>query len=165
MTRISVFAQKGRVAATVLTLVTGVAQRLPAQPATIITGTVRNAVTGGPVVNATVRLVERHRASVTDGNGDYRLIVDAGPSELRATAIGFAPASRTVALARGASEVIVFELQPSAVPLDEVVTVSTRTAERTTSQSPVPVDVISGRMLENTGMSETWQQLSGPSRP
>jgi iron complex outermembrane receptor protein len=45
------------------------------------------------------------------------------------------------------------------VQLDEVVTVGTRSAERTVTGSPVPVDVISSQMMENTGVVETWQQL------
>jgi iron complex outermembrane recepter protein len=145
--------------AVALVLLTGATQQLAAQGLAVITGTARNAVTGTPVANATVRVVARTRSSVTGGEGTYRLVVDAGQSEIRVTAVGFAPASRIVSLAPGASAVEEFALQPSAVPLEEVVTVGTRALERTATRSPVPVDVISSQLLENTGMLETWQQL------
>ncbi|MBA3557967.1 MAG: TonB-dependent receptor [Gemmatimonadaceae bacterium] len=159
MTTVSILAEKARTAAAALVLVTGVAQQLSAQEAAVITGTVRNAVTGGPVANATVRVIAGRRFSVTGGDGGYRLVVDAGQSEVRVTAIGFAPASQMVSLLPGASAVTAFALQPSAVPLDEVVAVGTRALERTATGSPVPVDVISSQLLDNTGMTETWQQL------
>jgi iron complex outermembrane receptor protein len=159
MTRASILAEKARTGAAALVLVTGVAHQLSAQERAVITGTVTNAVTGGPVANATVRVVAGRRFSVTDGDGTYRLVVDAVQSEVRVMAVGFAPESQMVSLPPGASAVMAFVLQPSAVPLDEVVTVGTRALERTATRSPVPVDVISRQLLENTGVTETWQQL------
>lgn len=159
MTRVSILAEKARTAAAALVLVTGVAQQMSAQATAVITGTVRNAVSGGPVANATVRVVAGRRFSVTGGDGSYRLVVDTGPTEVRVTAVGFAPASQMVSLGGGASAVTAFALQPSAVPLDDVVALGARALERTATASPVPVDVISSQLLENTGVTETWQQL------
>ncbi|HEV8185487.1 MAG TPA: TonB-dependent receptor, partial [Chthoniobacterales bacterium] len=159
MTTASILANKAWIATAALVLVTGVAEPLCAQATAVITGTVTNAVTGGPVTNATVRVVAGRRFSATGGDGRYRLVVDAGPSEMRITAVGFAPASQTVSVASGASRVLDFALQPSAVPLDDVVALGTRALERTAAGSAVPVDVISAQLLENTGMNETWQQL------
>ena len=159
MKRASTLAAKAWSFAATLVILTSVAAQLSAQTPVAITGTVRNAVTGSPVANATVRAVASKRFSVTGGDGRYRLVADAGESEVRVTAVGFAPDSQMVSLAPGASAVIAFTLQPSAVPLDDVVAVGTRTVERTVSGSPVPVDVISSQLLENTGMIETWQQL------
>lgn len=154
----SILANKAWVAAAALVLLAGVAQQVSAQSAAI-RGTVTNALTGAPVVNATVRVVARSRFSVTGGDGGFRLVVEPGQSNVRVAAIGFAPASQAVALPPGGSTTIVFALQPSAVPLDEVVTVGTRAVDRTETGSPVPVDVISSQLLENTGMTETWEQL------
>lgn len=159
MTKESILAVKARTAAAALVLVTGVAHQLSAQETAVITGTVRNAVTGSPVANATVRAVAGRRSSVTGGDGGYRLVVDAGQSEVRVMAVGFAPASQMMSLSPGASAVTAFALQPSAVPLNEVVAIGRRALERTVTGSPVPVDVISSQLLENTGVTETWQQL------
>ncbi|MEO7647646.1 MAG: TonB-dependent receptor [Gemmatimonadaceae bacterium] len=152
-------AQKARAGAMAFVLVIGVAKPLPAQAVAVISGTVRNAVTGDALANATVRVVGGRGSSVTGGDGSYRLALDADRSEVRATAVGFAPASQMVSPPRGGSHVVIFALQPSAMPLDEVVTVGTRALERTATRSPVPVDVISSQLLENTGMPDTWQQL------
>src|SRR5687768_396148 len=159
MTTVSMLARKACNAVAALVMLTGVARQVSGQAGTVITGSVRNAVTGSPVANATVRVVSGNRSSVTGGDGTYRLVADAGESEIRATAVGFAPASQTVSLQHGASAVVAFSLQPSAVPLDEVVSIGRRALDRTTTGSPVPVDVISSQLLENTGMTETWQQL------
>ncbi|MGK2960520.1 MAG: TonB-dependent receptor [Gemmatimonadaceae bacterium] len=147
------------IVAAALVLVTGVAEPLSAQAPAVITGTVRSAATAVPVANATIRVVELRRSSVTGGDGGYRLVVEAGQYEIRVTAVGFAPASQTVSLAPGVPARLTFVLQPSAVPLDEVVTIGVRSLERTKSGSTVPVDVISSQLLENTGTTETWQQL------
>jgi len=159
MTRASILAEKARTAVAAFVLVTGVAQQISAQATAVITGTVTNGVSGGPVANATVRAVSGRRFSVTAGDGSYRLVVDTGQTEVRVMAVGFAPASQMVSLPPGASAVTAFALQPSAVPLDNVVALGTRGLERTVTGSPVPVDVISSQLLENTGVTETWQQL------
>ncbi len=143
MTTASILANKAWVAAAALVLVAGVAQQVSAQSAAAIRGTVTNALTGAPVANATVRVVARSRFSVTGGDGGFRLVVEPGQSEVRVAAIGFAPASQVVELTPGGSTTIVFALQPSAVPLDKLVTVGTRAVDRTETGSPVPVDVIS----------------------
>jgi iron complex outermembrane recepter protein len=137
----------------------GVALELPAQDAAVLIGTVRNAVSGDPVANATVSSAHARRKYVTDGDGKYRLTIYASASAVRVTAFGFAPDSQTVLLTAGGWKVTDFALQPSAIPLDEVVTTGTRALERTATGSAVPIDVLSSQMLETTGAVETWQQL------
>ena len=159
MKRLSILYDTARIGCAALVLVTSVTHVLSAQEGAVITGSVRNAVTGGPIVSATVRVVGRKRFAISGGDGSYRLAVDAGQSELRVTAVGFAPASQIVSVTLGASAVMTFSLEPSAVPLDEVVTIGTRALEGTATRSPVPVDVVSSQLLENTGVAETWQQL------
>ena len=154
-----IFARISGTAAAAIVLLTGAGQSLFAQAAPSITGSVTNALTGRPVPNATVSVVAGRRAAVTRGDGGYRLVLDVGRSEVRVTAIGFAPALRTVSLDRGASAVIAFALEPSAVQLSEVVAVGARALDRTAAGSPVPVDVISAQLMDNTGVPETWQQL------
>ncbi|HVF39202.1 MAG TPA: TonB-dependent receptor, partial [Gemmatimonadaceae bacterium] len=159
MTALSIPAHKARIALAALVLVTGAAPHLRAQTFATITGTVRNAVTQQPVANATVRIVGGSRSVVTGGDGKYRMSPHAGLAEIRVTAVGFVPALHTVSLAAGSSTAIDFALQPGAVPLDEIITIGTRTLERTVTKSSVPVDVIPASLLQNTGAMETWQQL------
>jgi iron complex outermembrane receptor protein len=86
-------------------------------------------------------------------------VVNAGQSEVRVTAVGFAPASQVLEIPSGGSAIRGFALTPSAVPLEEVVALGTRALGRTVTSSTVPVDVVSRQLLENTGVTETWQQL------
>ena len=148
-----------RITVATLALMAGVAQQLYAQNRALITGTIRNAATGAPVVNATVSVASSKRTYVTGGDGAYRITIDSTHAELRVTAVGFAPASKAVSLTPGTSIVFDFSLEPSAVQLDEVVTTGTRALARTVTHSAVPVDVISSQLLENSGVVETWQQL------
>jgi iron complex outermembrane receptor protein len=148
-----------RSTAATLALTASVALPLSAQKESQITGTVKNAVNGAPVADATVRVIPGNRSYLTRGDGAYRLTIDSIRAELRVTAVGFAPASRTVVLTRGATTAIDFKLSPSARQLSEVVTVGTRVHERIATESTVPVDVISSQMMENTGVMDTWQQL------
>jgi iron complex outermembrane recepter protein len=152
-------AARSRIAVATFALMAGVAQQLCAQDGALITGTVRNAATGAPIANATVSVATSKRSHVTGGDGAYRLTINSTGAELRVTAVGFAPASRSVSPVRGVSTIVDFELKPSAVQLDQVVTTGTRTLERTATRSPVPIDVISSQAMENTGVIETWQQL------
>jgi iron complex outermembrane receptor protein len=151
--------RQARTTAATLVLLTSVAHYVRAQGTAIINGTARNAVTGAPVADATIRTFPATRSCVTGGDGSCRLVVEAGRVDVWVTAVGFAPDSQSMSLASGTSTAVAFVLQPSAVPLDQVVTIGTRTLERTVSRSPVPVDVISSQLLENTGLVETWQQL------
>lgn len=158
MKRRSALARTAWSFAATLVVLTGAAARSSAQTPVVITGTVRNAVTGAPVANATVRALGDNRVSVTRGDGTYRLVLSSRESEVRVTAVGFAPISQMISVPR-ASTTVSFVLQPSAVLLDDVVAIGTRGLERTVTSSPVPVDVLSSELLENTGMIETWQQL------
>ncbi|HMA19242.1 MAG TPA: hypothetical protein VKO87_00495, partial [Gemmatimonadaceae bacterium] len=54
-----------------LAFMAGVALPLSAQKASLITGTVKNAVTGDPVANATVSVAPGKRSYVTGGDGRY----------------------------------------------------------------------------------------------
>ncbi|MFN2317499.1 MAG: TonB-dependent receptor domain-containing protein, partial [Gemmatimonadales bacterium] len=149
----------GWTTAATLALLTGVAPSGWAQQPTVIHGTVHNAVTGAPVAGATIRVLPGTRSCVTGGDGSCRVVVAAGQATVRATAVGFAPGSQALLLAAGGVTSVAFALEPSAVSLDEIVTIGTRALERTASRSLVPVDVLSRQSLDNTGLVETWQQL------
>jgi iron complex outermembrane recepter protein len=130
-----------------------------AAQSTAITGVVRNAVTEAPLAGVTLRVLPGGQACVTGSDGRCTLVVDADTVDVTATAVGFAPLSHSIVTASRNSMVVGFDLEPSAVRLDEIVALGTRAPERTASRSPVPVDVITRNLLENTGAVETWQQL------
>src|SRR6266542_3038892 len=127
-------------AAFAVVLSTPLVQSVTAQSLATITGRVTNAETNVPLSGVAVRVVGAQQVAVTRADGAYRLQLKHGRYELRAAQLGFA-------------------LAPSAVPLDEVVTIGTRRVDRTVTQSPLPVDVIPETALETTGFVETWQAL------
>jgi iron complex outermembrane recepter protein len=140
-------------------MLTGVAAGSAAQNTVVVTGVVRNSETGIPVADATVRELGSGRSYRTRADGSYRLVIASRQSELRVTAIGFAPISTSVSLEGTAPVVVDFLLQPAAVVLDEAVALGTRARDRTVTGSAVPVDVISPALLEQSGLPEVWQQL------
>lgn len=145
-------------AAVMLALLAVGVQPVAAQ-STAITGVVRNAVTEAPLAGVTLRVLPGGQACVTGSDGRCTLVVDADTVDVTVTAVGFAPLSHSIVTASRNSMVVGFDLEPSAVRLDEIVALGTRAPERTASRSPVPVDVITRNLLENTGAVETWQQL------
>lgn len=65
-----------------------------------ITGTVRDAATGEPLVSAQVRVLGRMQGALTDARGAYDLTVDAGAKALEVSHIGYAKAQVPVGAAR-----------------------------------------------------------------
>ena len=105
-----------------------------AQPAapTAIEGTVRDAGSGARIPNAQVFVAGTQTGAVTNASGAYRIAnAPAGNVELRVRLIGFAQASKTVAVTPGQTARADFVLSQSAVQLNEVVTTGTGTAVET----------------------------------
>jgi iron complex outermembrane recepter protein len=130
-----------------------------AQVTGILTGVVTHAATGNPIAGATVRIDAAQRAQVTESDGRFRIASPPGSTTVRVTAIGFAPFARVVEIVGGQSTTIEVTLQANPTLLDAVVAVGTRRQDRTLAESPVPVDVIAGNLMENTGLIETPGQL------
>lgn len=142
-----------------LALVASAAPALRAQTPTVIAGTVRDAVTDAPVPNATVRVSRSPGTYLTGADGRYRLVVDPRPTELRITAIGFAPLVRVLTPDSGTATILVVRLEPTPFPLPDVLVIGARAGDRTVTESPVPADIVSAELLANTGAFETWEQL------
>ncbi|MDX2193559.1 MAG: TonB-dependent receptor [Gemmatimonadales bacterium] len=141
-----------RVAAAALALA---AAPLAAQTAATVTGKVTDKQTGEPIAGARVSVEGTLAGASTRQNGTFSLVVPAGKTALRATAIGYAAGRATVS----GSATIDFALERSAINLEEISTTGSRAPERSTTSSPVPVDVITPEMLQSTGRVELAQAL------
>ncbi|MBA4158581.1 MAG: TonB-dependent receptor [Gemmatimonadetes bacterium] len=128
-----------------------------AQSTGSVSGTVTHAQTGAPVPGANVQIVGTRTGTLTRSDGTYRLTLSAGSHNIRVNLIGFGAATEAVSLTAGQSAVRNFQLSPSAVALDEIVALGTRRADRTVTNSPVPVDVLTAQVIESTGLTETAQ--------
>jgi iron complex outermembrane receptor protein len=125
-------------------------------------GTIRGRVTdeasGAPIAGASVQIVGTAAGVSTDENGDYSLSVQAGEYTVRAATLGWAAAEQRVTVTPGGTATANFSLAASALAIDEIVAVGSRTS-RTALRSPVPVDVITAEEIALVGEVETNQIL------
>jgi iron complex outermembrane receptor protein len=129
-----------------------------AQTTGTIVGTVRDN-DGALVTGVAVRALGTSRVAVTRGDGIYRMQLPPGTYELQASLLGFATTTSTVTVVAGQTATHDFALVPSALPMNEVVAIGTRLPARSTTESPVPVDVIPEAVIQNVGLIETSQIL------
>lgn len=130
-----------------------------AQTTGTVTGTVTSAAGGGPVSGVSVRVVGGSRGAFSRGDGTYRFALPAGQYQLEAALIGYAVTTETITVTAGQTTTQNFSLPQSALPVNEVVAVGTRRVNRTVTQSPVPVDVVTAQVIQNSGLIETSQIL------
>ncbi len=132
---------------------------LQAQTRGTVTGSVTHAQTGAALGGATVVVVGSQQGTVVRQDGSFRLELAPGTYELRVSQIGYAAVTESVTLTAGQTLSRNFQLQPSAIRVDEVVAIGTRRSDRTVINSPVPVDVLNSQAILSTGLSETSQIL------
>jgi iron complex outermembrane recepter protein len=130
-----------------------------AQNVGTVSGTVTQAQTNMAIPGVNIRVVGSQQAAITRADGTYRLQLPPGRYELQAGLIGFAAVTQSVTVSAGHTTTLDFSLAQSAVPLDQLVAVGTRRADRSVTESPVPVDVIPAAAIQNTGLIETAQIL------
>lgn len=134
-----------------LTLCMVMAFSLSAQKA-MLKGFVRDQ-DGNSIIGANITANPGNAGTITDVNGEYSLNLDPGTYNVTASFIGYASKSAAVTVGRGESKMLDFDLAEDAVQLEDVVVVGSRTAPRTNTTSPLPVDVFSSRDLISTGQT------------
>ncbi len=138
---------------------------LAVAPATLIaqtqdaalTGRVSDAESNEPISGARVFVPGTVMSATTRLDGTYRLRLSPGTHLVRVTYIGYGLTSDTVQAETGASITRDFQLNREALALEELAVVGTRAAERTSTDAPVPVDVLSAAEIRQTGRTETAQ--------
>lgn len=142
-------------AACALAIITATTTPVPAQ-APAVTGVVIDAVSGTPVANASVVFIDAGQ-TVTHSDGRYRFTLSPGSYLARVSRIGFSPATAAITVAAGANTRQDFALNRSAVPIDPLVSVGSRSYTRTATESALPVDVIDANAIASLGIAETWE--------
>jgi iron complex outermembrane receptor protein len=154
----------GVLAALFVALLPGVAaaQSAPGQPAAqqavnngSVSGLVRDSL-GGAIPGASIRVVNESTNAgvdvVTDAQGVYRVAdLVPGPYRLEVTLSGFETILRRFTLEPGQTPVFDISLVPSR--LSEGVIVTARRVEEVAQEVPIPVSVVSGDLLADTGAS------------
>ncbi len=122
-------------------------------PGGVVAGVVRDA-SGGTVPGATVRVVsDTTRATVvviTDAQGAYRAErLAPGAYRVEATLDGFESTAQKVAVEADRQAAVDVELRPSRISQSVVVTA--RRVEEIAQEVPIPVSVVDGQLIEDTG--------------
>ncbi len=151
------WATRCALAAAALLGVLGLAEPAAAQARGSVTGTVTNAQTGAPLASVNILIVGTQQGTLTRNDGTFRLELAPGSYQIRASLVGYAAATEGVTVAAGQVATRNFQIAPAAVQLDELVAVGTRRSNRTVTNSPVPVDVVTAQVIEATGLTETAQ--------
>ncbi len=124
-----------------------------------VVGRVTELGTNTPVPRATVIVTGTQRISITNDSGSYRLIVRAGTYDILARLVGYGSARKSVTVAAGQTVTANFELDRSAVNLQAVAVLGSRRTERTVTDAPVPIDVVTAEQIKQTGRTELGQIL------
>lgn len=143
----------------VLIAVLVLASSLHAQASGRVTGRVTSSDGGAAILGATIQLVGTPFGTITKSDGTYAIALRPGAYTLRVRQIGFASNTQAITVVTGQTLVRDVRLERTPTNLDAVAVIGTRAAERTVTESPVPVDVFTSVDLKATGRTETAQMI------
>ena len=123
----------------------------------ILTGKVSDAESNEAISGARVFVPGTVMSTNTRLDGTYRLRLASGTHEVRVTYIGYSIGRDTVQVEAGASLTRDFQLTREPLALQELAVIGTRAAQRTSTEAPVPVDVLTAAEIKQTGRTETSQ--------
>jgi iron complex outermembrane receptor protein len=113
-----------------------------------------------PVQGATVFVVGSQRGAISRGDGTYRLTVEPGRNEISVRLLGYVTARASVNVLAAQHATHDFVLVKAPLSLEAVaVTGSRRATERTVTEAPVPIDVITAADIKATGRTEVAQMI------
>ena len=127
---------------------------------------------GEPIPYGTVRVEGKPYGTTSREDGTFTLrIPDAGPCILIATAVGYEPLKKTLAITPGQTLQLAFTLHETTVQMNEVLVTADRTITSTATRTavpvgdlPMPIMIIEGRQLEMMGsrrLHEVLQEQTG----
>lgn len=125
---------------------------------TTIRGTIKDP-NGLPLQGASVIVEGTNKGVITDANGNFSINVVPGNYTIIISYVGHQTQKQSVSVPSGGLTDLNYNLQSSG-DLNRVVIVGSRVANRSVTQTPVPVDVISSRDLQATGQIEPTQMLN-----
>ena len=112
----------------------------------VLEGTIRNAATGAPLSGAQVAIIALNLGGITDPGGHFEITdVPAGTHTVQISLIGYATVTHEATIAAGERAHLDVELSETALALEGLVAVGTRSRPRTVTQSAVPIDAISSQ--------------------
>ena len=122
-----------------------------------ITGTVMSE--GESVIGANILQVGTSNGTTTDIDGKYVLDLTPGTHNIEISYTGYTAQSFTVTLASGETKTMDVTMTEG-VSLNDVVVTGSRTAPRSSTSTPLPIDVISADELTSTGQNSFDKALT-----
>lgn len=129
-------------------------------------GTVQGSVTDGidPLIGVTVFVEGTSTGSITDFDGKYNISLDVGTYTLTASYVGYSSASKEVTITAGGTTTANFTLSQG-ILADEVIVIGSRSANRTNTNSAVPVDLINVQSLRMVAPQTTVNSILSYTAP
>ncbi len=122
-----------------------------------LTGTISSAEE--TLIGANVSVAGTSVGTVTDIDGNYSLGLDAGSYTIEVTYTGYASQNFNVTLADGETKAMDILLSEG-INLSDVVVTGTRSAPRSATDTPLPIDVVSADELISTGQNSFDKALT-----
>jgi len=117
-------------------------------------GTVQGKVTdsnGEALIGVSIGAVGTGKSTASDSNGKYSLPLPNGSYQINFAYTGFKPASQSVTVS-GSNVMLDVSMESSDLTLDEVViSTGSRNTQRTITDSPLPIDILSANDIRSTG--------------
>ncbi len=142
-----------------LSLIFALSFNLNAQNLGTLRGKITDAKTGEAMPGANVVVVGKNIGTAANLKGEYSLKLAAGKYKIRASFVGYKTKFLTIKIRSGQTLIVNFALQEDLIGTSEVVVVGSRSHNRTVVNSPVPVDVLTARDIEQTGATQTTTLL------
>ncbi|NGP75500.1 TonB-dependent receptor [Balneolaceae bacterium YR4-1] len=124
-------------------------------------GRIEGSVThnGEPVPGVNVGIESLQKGSASDKKGKFAIQnISPGTYRLRASAVGYRPVTKDVAVQAGETTQITLELEESLLELDQVVVTGTM-KETYVKDSPVKVNVVSNKFLEKNPSNNIMESV------
>ena len=125
-------------------------------------GTLRGRVTGPtgePLAGANVTITGTPASVTARADGSYQLGLAPGRYEVRARLLGYSPVMDSVTIVADAATNKNLQMQNVATTLEAVAVLGTRGEQRSVMTAAVPVDVLGGHDLLQSGRTETAQMI------
>ncbi len=118
-----------------------------------VSGTVKD-TKGEPIVGVSIRIDGTNKGTVTDFDGKYSLKVEKG-DKLEYSATGYTTVTKVM---DGTAKIDI--VMAEGLTLDEIVVTGNRSKPRTVLSSPIPIDNINAKELQNSGKVQVEEMLT-----
>jgi iron complex outermembrane recepter protein len=122
-----------------------------------LSGTVKSE--GTPLIGASVSVVNSINGTITDAEGKYSLTLSPGTYLVQVSYTGYGTEAFNVTIVEGQDQTLDAELKEG-ISLNDVVVTGTRTAPRSSTDTPLPIDIVGAKELLASGQNSFDKALT-----